>query len=197
VSPASSTALVVTGGARPIDDTEDLCRVAADAHAPGRIEALRALRAHLEHPRVRELAATFRAEAADATSDRALPALVGTTELRDRLAVPVLIDLVDAKDADLAEGARDALVEITKQTFGARRRRWRSWFDAHGDEARVDWLFAGLGHKIPAIRFASSEELWQITGEYFGYHYDLPKREREEARARWQAWWRDSVAHSR
>ncbi len=183
----SETALVVT--APSPDQTEALCRLAADIHAGGRIAALHELRDRLEHPRVRELAARFRADAVDGSPERALAAVVGITELRDRLAVPALIALVESKDADLADGARQALIEITKQDFGGRRRRWRNWLAAHGEEARVEWLFAGLGHRVPEIRFASSEELWKITGEYFGYHHESPKRERDEARDRWRNWW--------
>jgi hypothetical protein len=192
-----SVALVPVSKGPPADDTEELCRAAADAHGAQRILALQALRARLEHPRVRELAASFRADAdmGAASPERALAAVIGIGELRDRLAVAALIELVAEKDADLAEGARQALIEITRQDFGASRRRWRSWFDAHGDEARVDWLFAGLGHKVPEIRFAASEELWQITGEYFGYHYESPKRERDQARERWRAWWRQHAQH--
>ncbi len=182
------TALVVRAPAP--DETEVLCRVAADIHASGRIAALHALRNRLEHPRVRELAAGFRAAAGAAAPERVLAALIGITELRDRLAVPLLVDLVESKDADVADAARQALIEITRQDFGRKGRRWRSWMAAHGEEARIDWLFAGLGHRVADIRFAASEELWQITGEYFGYHHDSPKREREGARERWRDWWR-------
>jgi hypothetical protein len=192
-SNASTTDLVSLRPAAPVDDTEDLCRVAADPHAAGRIGALHALRDRLDSPRVRDLAAGFRAAAASAAPDHSLPAVVGISELRDRLAVPALIDLVASQDPDLAAAARQALVEITKQDFAAKRRRWRTWFDAHGEEARIEWLFAGLGHKVAEIRFAASEELWQITGEYSGYHYDQPKRERDQARARWHTWWRNSL----
>ena len=38
----------------------------------------------------------------------------------------------------------------------------------------------------------SEDELRALTGEYFGYHFDLPRREREQARSRWQAWWYES-----
>ena len=38
---------------------------------------------------------------------------------------------------------------------------------------------------------AASEELRAITGEYFGYHFDLPRRERDEALDRWRTWWYD------
>jgi hypothetical protein len=187
-APSKSTALVAREA--PADDTEQLCRAAADAYGAERISALQALRTRLEHPRVRELTAAYRAHAASTWPAVALPALVAIGELRDRLAVPLLIDLVDAEDAELAEVARNALGEITKQDFGGNRRRWRAWLAAHGEEARTDWLFAGLGHKRREIRFAASEELWQITGEYFGYHYDSPRREREQARDRWRDWWR-------
>jgi hypothetical protein len=183
----TETALVVRATA--VDETEALCHLAADVHAAGRIGALHELRERLEHPRVRELAASFRADAANGSPERALGAVVAITELRDRLAVPALIDLVDAKDRELADAARQALIEITKQDFGKRRRRWRNWLAAHGQEARIEWLFAGLGNRVPEIRFASSEELWKITGEYFGYHHESPKRERDEARDRWRNWW--------
>jgi hypothetical protein len=183
----TETALVVRASA--VDETEALCHLAADVHAAGRISALHELRERLEHPSVRELLASFRADAANGSPERALGAVVAITEMRDRLAVPVLIDLVDAKDQELADAARQGLIEITKQDFGKRRRRWRNWLGAHGQEARIEWLFAGLGHRVPEIRFASSEELWKITGEYFGYHHESPKRERDEARDRWRNWW--------
>lgn len=183
------TALVLAAPAGA--ETENLCRLAADVHASERIAALHELRDRLEHPRVRELAAAFRADAASGSPERALGAVIGITELRDRLAVPTLIDLVESRDRELSTAAREALIEITKQDFGKRRRRWRNWLAAHGEEARVEWLFAGLGHRLPEVRFASSEELWKITGEYFGYHHESPKRERDEARDRWRSWWLD------
>jgi hypothetical protein len=188
----TTTALALVPKAGPAAfDNVSLCRVAADPHALGRIAALHALRGRLEQAEVRDLTASLRADAANAPPERALGAIVAITELRDRLAVPTLIDLVESRDADVAEGARQALIEITKQDFGTSRRRWRSWMATHGDEARTDWLFAGLSHKIADIRQAAAEELWQITGEYFGYRFDAPKREREEARVSWQAWWRE------
>jgi hypothetical protein len=45
------------------------------------------------------------------------------------------------------------------------------------------------GHRNPELRLLASNELYEISGEYFGYHYDLPERDREEARQRWIAWW--------
>jgi hypothetical protein len=91
-----------------------------------------------------------------------------------------------------AEKAREALMAITKQDFGTRAKRWEAWWEKHKDDDRVEWLFEGLGHKEPKIRASSEDELRKLTGEYFGYHFDLPRRDRERARARWQAWWYES-----
>jgi hypothetical protein len=91
-----------------------------------------------------------------------------------------------------AEKAREELIAITKQDFGTRARRWEAWWEKHKDDDRVEWLFEGLGHKEPQIRASAEDELRKLTGEYFGYHFDLPRRERERARARWQAWWYES-----
>ncbi|HMF42166.1 MAG TPA: hypothetical protein VKQ32_15940 [Polyangia bacterium] len=91
-----------------------------------------------------------------------------------------------------AEKAREELMAITKQDFGTRARRWEAWWAKHKDDDRVEWLFEGLGHKEPQIRASSEDELRKLTGEYFGYHFDLPRRERDRARARWQAWWNES-----
>jgi hypothetical protein len=91
-----------------------------------------------------------------------------------------------------AEKARDELMMITKQDFGTKARRWEAWWAKHKDDDRFEWLFEGLGHKEPRIRASSEDELRKLTGEYFGYHYDLPRREREHARERWQKWWYES-----
>jgi hypothetical protein len=91
-----------------------------------------------------------------------------------------------------ADKARDELMMITKQDFGTKARRWEAWWAKHKDDDRFEWLFEGLGHKEPRIRASSEDELRKLTGEYFGYHYDLPRREREHARERWQKWWYES-----
>lgn len=90
--------------------------------------------------------------------------------------------------------ARAALVSFAKQDFGTSRRRWRSWWEKHEGEDRVEWLFEALSHKEAELRASAQAELRELTGEYFGYHYDLPRREREAARARWQSWWRRQQA---
>jgi hypothetical protein len=111
--------------------------------------------------------------------------------LRDVPSVPRLIELVKHEDPLVVSASRRALIEITKQDFGTSRWRWRSWWDRHRHEQRTEWLLEGLGHAEADVRHSASEELRTLSsGEVFGYHFDLPKREREEARRKWVDWWR-------
>jgi hypothetical protein len=102
---------------------------------------------------------------------------------------PQIVKLIGGLYGKDAEKAREQLIAITKQDFGTKARRWEAWWAKHQDDDRVEWLFEGLASKELQIRASSESELRQLTGEYFGYHYDLPRREREQARSRWQAWW--------
>jgi hypothetical protein len=106
--------------------------------------------------------------------------------------VPALIVRLE-RGGDV-EAAHAALVAITKQDFGSKPKRWASWWTKHQDDDRVEWLFEGLSHKTPEIRAAAEQELRALTGEYFGYAFDLPREAREAARARWQAWWTEQRA---
>jgi hypothetical protein len=113
------------------------------------------------------------------------PAKIEKQEIR------ALIARLKGRGAD-AEAALAALIAATKQDLGTKPRRWELWWEKHQDDDRVEWLFEGLSHKTPEIRASAEEDLRAVTGEYFGYHFDLPRREREEARARWQSWWYES-----
>jgi hypothetical protein len=110
--------------------------------------------------------------------------------LHDVASVPRLIELVKHADQALVASARRALIVITKQDFGTSRWRWRGWWDRHRDEPRVEWMLEGLGHSEPEVRMSAAEELRHLSTEFFGYQFDLPKREREDARRKWVHWWR-------
>jgi hypothetical protein len=172
----------------------ELCAIANDPDAEGRLAALRTLRGRFDRARVCELADKLQADLGG-PSERAVLAAGALGELRNARAVSALIEALGGPAA-VAQTAARALVEITKQDFGQNRKKWGAWWEAHKGTDRIAWLLEGLSHKSPEIRFSSSEELRLITGEYFGYHFDLPKREREEARERWQAWWYQS-GHAR
>jgi hypothetical protein len=124
----------------------------------------------------------------DAARARAAAHALG--ELRDIGAIPELISTLE-RDHTTGEEARRALVQLTKQDFQLKAKKWRSWWEKNRERPRLEWMLEGLGHSEEEVRLSASEELKRVTGEYFGYHYDLPKREREEARARWLKWWEE------
>mgnify|MGYP000029008709 CR=1 FL=1 len=62
-------------------------------------------------------------------------------------AVPRLIELVDHKDAAVAEAARRALLVVTKQDFGRKERAWR----AAGCLGPKRWPYGGLSTTRPGV----------------------------------------------
>jgi hypothetical protein len=172
----------------------------ADARLEARSErrrtALRTLRDAPAHPRVRALADRLRADA-EGTGARARLAIEALGALADPAAVPVLIERLDDRDEALAAAAHAALVDITRQDFGRGRRRWGRWWGKARRRERIEWLLDALSHSDEELRLAASAELQRMSGGYFGYHFDLPARERAEARRRLLAWWRSRPSAGR
>lgn len=123
------------------------------------------------------------------------PEIVGAAtaairELGDIEAIPDLIAAIERGDR-AGEHARKTLVALTAQDFGTSERKWRKWHEGARNRHRVEWLIDGLTHKEDLIRELAINDLRRLTGEYFGYHHDLPRKERESAADRWAAWWRE------
>lgn len=112
-------------------------------------------------------------------------------ELADVKAIPDLLDALGRGDA-AADAIRHALRHLTKQDHGTSVRKWRAWWGKHKDRHRIEWLIDGLAHKDANLRASAVEDLRTLSGEYFGYHHDLPKKEREQTRKRWQLWWAET-----
>ena len=112
-------------------------------------------------------------------------------ELGDVEAIADLIGVIERADR-AGEHARKALVALTAQDFGPSEKKWRKWYDTARQRHRIEWLIDGLAHKEDTIREAAINDLRRLTGEYFGYHHDLPRKERDLAADRWAAWWRDA-----
>ena len=111
--------------------------------------------------------------------------------LGDTESVPDLIGVIERSGRG-GDHARRALTALTAQDFGASERKWRKWYEAARRRHRIEWLIEGLGHKEDAIRENAINVLRRLTGEYFGYHHDLPRKERDAAAERWSSWWRDT-----
>ncbi len=111
--------------------------------------------------------------------------------LGDVEAIPDLMGGVERSDRG-GEHTRKALIALTAQDFGPHERKWQKWYEGARRRHRVEWLIEGLSHKEDAIREGAINDLRRLTGEYFGYHHDLPRREREISAERWGRWWRES-----
>jgi hypothetical protein len=112
-------------------------------------------------------------------------------QLGDVASIDELIDAIERADRG-AEHVRKALVALTAQDFGLSTRKWRKWYDSAQKRHRIEWLIDGLVHKEDGVREIAINDLRRITGEYFGYHHDLPRKERELAADRWASWWRET-----
>ncbi|MCL2723991.1 MAG: hypothetical protein FWD69_06090 [Polyangiaceae bacterium] len=123
------------------------------------------------------------------SSTRRRLAIEALGEAHEALAVSVLIPLVADSVPEIVTSAHDALVALTRQDFGDSRVRWQAWWDQNRARERLEWLIDALMHDEVALRAAAGRELRTITKEYFGYHHEASKRERERAQARYREWW--------
>jgi hypothetical protein len=172
-----------------VDRVDTLLAAARLGDPPARKAALRRLARHLQEPRVIAFRHALLKKAREAEPAIAVAALSALAEMRDKNAVPEVAELLEARDAEVALAAHDALVALTCEDLGMRPKRWLDWWAKMGGKPRVEWLLEGLAHRTPEIRLLASSDLYQISHEYFGYHHDLPERDREAARQRWIAWW--------
>jgi HEAT repeat protein len=159
-----------------------------------RAAAASALGRYEPGPDLRALVESLRSELLSPDAARQRHAAEAVGELRDAISVPRLIELVKHREPDVVEAARRALLQITKQDFGNSRWRWRSWWDRNREVPRLEWLLAGLDHREAEVRTSASEELAVVSTDHFGFHRDLPRPEREEARQKWLAWYKQSGA---
>ena len=159
-----------------------------DPDAGVRRAAVEALSHFAESPELRALVEQMRGElpGPDALRQRYAAEALGV--MKDVTSVPRLIELVKHPDPSVVAAARRALVEVTKQDFGTSRWRWRSWWERHRDQPRVEWILEGLAHAEPEVRLSAAEELRALSQKDVGYTFDGPKREREESRKKWIDW---------
>jgi hypothetical protein len=175
--------------AAPIDEVETLLETARLGDEARRGSAWRALGRRLPDPRVAAVSRSLQTKLSSPDPAVATAALAALAELRDPASLPAIIDRLESDDKQVALTARSTLLALAGDDLGPKRRRWLEWWEKMQHRPRLEWLLEALAHRDPQIRLASSQELQDLTGEYFGYHYDLPERDREEARRRWLEWW--------
>jgi HEAT repeat protein len=159
-----------------------------DPDAGVRRAAVEALSQFPESAELTALVEQMRAELPGPDTLRQRYAAEALGVMRDVTSIPRLIELVKHADPSVVAAARKALVEVTKQDFGTSRWRWRSWWERHRDQPRVEWMLEGLAHAEPEVRLSAAEELRTVSQKDVGYTFDGPKREREESRKKWIDW---------
>jgi hypothetical protein len=160
---------------------------AVPADSPRRQELSRRLRPRLAEPALELLLQRWRLSVAGGGKDT-LAAIGKLAELRDPRAVPALLEAL-GDDSAAGKAAHAALVTITRHDFGTARWRWTRWWREWKPRHRIEWLIDALTEKNAELRLQAAQELEELSGRYFGYHFDLGRREREEARRRWSDWW--------
>ena len=185
-SPAAPRTPSVTA---PVDEVGILIETARLGDEAARTSAWRALGRRLQDARVVAVSRSLQAKLSGPDPAVATAALAALAELRDSASLPAIIDRLESVDKQVALTARSTLLALAGDDLGPKRRRWLDWWEKMQHRPRLEWLLEALAHRDPHIRLAASQELQEITGEYFGYHYDLPERDREEARRRWLEWW--------
>ncbi len=110
-------------------------------------------------------------------------------ELRDRRSLKVLLARLSDPSEAVVQAAHRALVLLTCQDFGLAQRKWETWAEQWASSHRVEWLIDSLLHSHEAARARAGEELKHATQQYFGYHPQLPKRDRELAQRKYREWW--------
>ncbi|MCA9715950.1 MAG: HEAT repeat domain-containing protein [Myxococcales bacterium] len=165
---------------------------AFDADENVRVVAMRVLETYARAQGYGRTLHKIRRALTSSNRKRQLQAIRALGTVRDVLAVPTLIDLLETRDPYLQEVALEALCSITGQQLGFKARRWRDWHNAHGHEHRAEWLMSQLRHRDVAVRRWCAEELARITGASIPFRADADRRTREKAIERWYEWWRDN-----
>jgi len=159
-----------------------------------RAAAVDVLRTHQRFEEFGEACRSIRAALGDSRAAARKAAALALGELRDAESVPTLVSTLDDREAAVVEATHKALTVITRQDFGAMAAPWVSWWARAGQRHRVEWLIDALLHPEPGVRHEASEELKKLTGQYFGYYFNLPKRDRERAHQRYVDWWKGDGA---
>jgi len=131
------------------------------------------------------------ASSSDRPVDMRITALQALAGVRDTESFDFLLNLLQYAEDAVANMARRVLVAITLQDFGLSVRKWAAWIKRNRGRDRIEWMIDGLTHSDETIREAAGTELQKTTGEYYGFHPTLPKRDRERIQKKYRSWWKE------
>ncbi|RMG94777.1 MAG: hypothetical protein D6705_15220 [Deltaproteobacteria bacterium] len=170
---------------------ERLTELVFDAHPEVRTIAARVLETYHRAPAFSEACATIRGGLSAPNRVKQMHAARAVGTLRDRDAVPALVDLLSSRDRFVQETALEALCSITGQQHGLKPHRWRAWYEEHGHEHRLEWIMQSLRHRDVLVRRWANDELSRLTGHRVSARPHGDKREQEACYQQWRAWWEE------
>jgi hypothetical protein len=163
-----------------------LAERALDADPAVRAAALDALAGLRGDPDFRPVIERLRRAVVGADEERPADAALALARLGDAGSVPLLAQLLDAPDATAA-AARAALETLTARRLGRDAQAWLSWWKAHRDSSRADWLFSALEEDDRDARATAAELLREAGRTPVRYAPDAPAPERVRAARAWRA----------
>ncbi len=152
--------------------------------------AIEVLNRYRDFPKFSIVLSRLRSELVSNDNEKVRIAALSLGQFKDVESVPQLIKLLSSRSEEVREAALNSLRDICKDDLGYNQKEWNKWWQRHQKIPRVLWMIDGLSHKDENIRYLSIEELRDLTGEFFGYFYDAPRKERDKSIERWKEWWR-------
>jgi hypothetical protein len=123
------------------------------------------------------------------TPMRCVILLGAIAELRQPIAVPMMIPFLHDANSAVVNGARDGLCLLARQDFKNDARKWSSWWSSNVGRHRIEWLIDALLHDDNGIRRSASIELADLTGQSIGLLEEGSRRDRERIHLRFREWW--------
>jgi hypothetical protein len=171
--------------------TPSLATLAFDPNGDVRVIAMRVLETYSRTTAFSEAAALVRARLETGTRAEHLYAARAVGTLRDVEAIPRLIELLSNKDRFIQEAALESLCSITGQQHGLKPHRWKSWYEEHSENHRVEWIIDSLRHRDLPVRRWAADELIRVTGHRIPFSPMGDRRARDIAAQAWIDWWNE------
>lgn len=139
----------------------------------------------------RALRAAVEAAAEDVSldGDARAGAIEALVDIREYESIPTMLMLLDDRDKSVKRTAKWALTVLMRQDFGSDAAAWRSFWNEHRDEDRIEWLILALDHISADLRRAAGDELAGLTGQRFNFDPHSNPTERRLSQARYREWW--------
>jgi HEAT repeat protein len=153
-------------------------------------EAREALARSTGSPALGPVITELRRALASGRAAKAIPAARALSRLADADAVPILIQMLDAR-GELSAAAAEALERVTLQRLGEDPTRWVAWWREWRTAPRSSWLLQALLSPERDLRQRAADELRSAGEPPVTYVVDAAAPERDHAARAWAAWWRE------